>query len=140
MMDLLLELLSTLAFAVVGMGVLAAGYVMVDLVTPGHLGRHVFVDHKRDAALVLASSMVALGMIVAMAIWTTPGDGWQSLVAALAYGLLGIVLLGASFLALDLITPGSLRELVTDANDDPAVWVAVASQLAIGLIVVASLS
>lgn len=140
MMDLLLELLSTLGFAVVGMVILAAGYFMVDLVTPGHLGRHVFVDHNRDAALVLASSLVALGMIVAMAIWTTQGDGWQSIVVALAYGLLGIVLLGASFVALDLITPASLRTLVADPHDDPAVWVAVASQLAIGLIVVASLS
>lgn len=140
MMDLMTDVLSTLAFAAVGMGVLVAGYYMVDLVTPGRLGHHVFVARNRDAALVLASSLLALGMIVAMAIWVTTDDDLMSLVNALVYGLLGVALLAISLVVLDLVTPGRLGEIIADEHQDPAVWVAVATQLTIGLIVVASLS
>lgn len=140
MNDLLNDLLATLLFAVLGMGLLALGYAVVDLLTPGHLGRKVFVDHNRDASLVLGSSLLALGGIIATSIYTTESDTWHTLLEAGAHGLIGIVLLGVAFLVLDLATPGRLGDLVTDEKDDPAVWVIVASQFAVGLIIAASLT
>lgn len=140
MTELLDGLLSTVAFAVVGLLLLVAGFFMLDLLTPGKLAHKIFTEHNRDAALVLASSLLSLGMIVAMAIWQADGDTWENLVDTLAYGLVGVALLGLAFVVLDLVTPGKLGELVTDEKDDPAVWVTVAMQLAIGLVVVASLT
>lgn len=137
---LLDESLATLAFAGIGILLLVVGYFMVDLLTPGHLGRQVFVEHRRDAALVLASTQVALGFIIATAFYTAEGDTWDTLLEGAVFGLIGVALLGLSFVILDLVTPGSLAELVVDDSDDPAVWVAVAMQLAVGLVVAASIT
>jgi uncharacterized membrane protein YjfL (UPF0719 family) len=137
---LLDELLATVAFAAVGMVLLAAGYAVVDLLTPGRLGQLVFVQHRRDASVVLAGNLVALGAIVATAIYTAESSTWYALAETVAFGVIGIALLGVAFLVLDLLTPGKLGVLVTDESDDPAVWVILASQLAIGLVVSASLT
>lgn len=138
--DLGIELLSTAAFAVVGIAIMLLGYVVLDLLTPGHLGRKVFLEHNRDAALLLASGFVAIGMIVATAIWTSEGDFGLGLATTAGYGLLGVVLLGVAFLVVDLATPGKLGDILTDDSDDPAVWVTVGTQLALGLIVAASMT
>ncbi|WP_447646928.1 DUF350 domain-containing protein [Nocardioides zeae] len=140
MPELLDESLATLAFAGVGIVLLLVGYLMVDLLTPGHLGRQVFVEHKRDAALVLASTQLSVGIIVATAFYTAQGDTWDTLLEASVFGLIGVALLGIAFFLLDLLTPGSLAELVVDESDDPAVYVAVALQLAVGLVVAASIT
>ncbi|HEY1133247.1 MAG TPA: DUF350 domain-containing protein [Nocardioides sp.] len=140
MPELLDESLATLAFAGVGLLLLLVGYFMVDLLTPGHLGRQVFVEHKRDAALVLAATQISVGIIVATSFWTAQGDTWDTLLEASVFGLIGVALLGLSFFVLDLLTPGSLAELVVDESDDPAVYVAVALQLAVGLVVAASIT
>lgn len=140
MTDLGAELVATLAFALVGLALLVLGYFAIDLMTPGKLGRLVFTERNRDAAYMLASGLGAIGMIVAMAIWTSEGGFLASLAATVAYGLLGIVLLVVSYFVLDWVTPGSLGEILTDEHHDPAVWVKVATQLSLGLIVVAALS
>jgi uncharacterized membrane protein YjfL (UPF0719 family) len=140
MPELLDESLATLAFAGVGIVLLLVGYFMVDLLTPGRLGQQVFVEHKRDAALVLASTQISLGIIIATAFYTAQGDTWDTLLEATVFGIIGVALLGISFFLLDLLTPGSLAELVVDESDDPAVYVAVALQLAVGLVVAASIT
>lgn len=140
MTELLDGLLSTLAFAGVGIVLLVIGFFMVDLLTPGQLARQIFVEKRRDASLVLASSLFSLGLIVSTAIYTADGDTAETLLDTSAYGLLGVALLGLAFAVLDWITPGRLGDLVTDDTDDPAVWVTVALQLAVGLIVAASLT
>lgn len=137
---LLDESLATLAFAGVGILLLVVGFFMVDLLTPGHLGRQVFTEHRRDAALLLAASQVSLGFIIATAFYTAEGDTWDTLLEGSVFGLIGVALLGLSFVILDLVTPGSLAELIVDETDDPAVWVAVAMQIAVGLVVAASIT
>ncbi|MFW6772815.1 DUF350 domain-containing protein [Nocardioides sp. CPCC 205120] len=140
MPELLDESLATLAFAGVGILLLVIGYFMVDLLTPGHLGRQVFVEHRRDAALVLSATQVSLGFIIATAFFTAEGDTWDTLLEASVFGIIGVALLGLAFWILDAVTPGSLAELVVDDSDDPAAYVAVAVQLAVGLVVAASIS
>lgn len=140
MNDFFSEILSTIAFAGLGAALLAVGYWVIDLVTPGHLGRHVFIDHRRDASLVLGATLLSVGGIVATSIWTVDGDTWETLGQAGAFGLIGVLLQAGAFLLLDLLTPGRLGEMMTDDKDDPAVWVVVAVQIALGLIVMASLT
>jgi uncharacterized membrane protein YjfL (UPF0719 family) len=140
MTELLDGLVSTIAFAGVGMVLLVVGFFMVDLLTPGRLGHAIFTERNRDAALVLGASQLSLGLILATSIFQADGDTWENLLDTLAYGLVGVALLGLAFAVLDLITPGKLGALVTDEHEDPAVWVTVAMQLAVGLIVAASLT
>src|SRR3546814_5426364 len=65
MNDLLEGVLASLAFGAAGLVLLALGYWLVDLMTPGHLGRLIFVERNRDASLVQASSLLAIGGIAA---------------------------------------------------------------------------
>lgn len=138
--DLGAELLATLAFALVGLAILVLGYYMIDLMTPKKLGQLVFVERNRDAAYLLASGLAAIAMITSMAIWTSEGSFLEALVATVAYGLLGIVLLVVAHFVIEWLTPGNLGVILTDEHHDPAVWVKVVTQLSVGLIVVAALS
>lgn len=140
MNELLDGLVATIAFAGVGLVLLVAGFAMIDLLTPGRLSDHVFVHHRRDPAILLASTLVSLGVIVGTAITTAEEDTLAGLAATAAYGLLGVLLLGLAFVLLDLLTPGKLGDLFADDKDDPAVWVAAAVQLALGLVVAAALT
>lgn len=140
MTDLLSGLLSTVAFAALGLVLLVVGFYVIDLLTPGKLGQLIFVEHRRDPALLLGSSVVAIATIVGTSIYTADADTLHGLAGTAAYGLIGIFLLAVAFVVLDLITPGRLGELMTDDKDDPAIWVTVAVQLAVGVIVAASIT
>ncbi|GGU40916.1 DUF350 domain-containing protein [Nocardioides albus] len=140
MNDLLSGLLSTVAFAALGLVLLVVGFYVIDLLTPGKLGQLIFVEHRRDPALLLGSSVLAIATIVATSIYTAETDTLHGLAETAAYGLVGIALLAVAFVILDLLTPGRLGELMTDDKDDPAIWVTVAVQLAVGVIVAASIT
>ena len=140
MTDLMSGLLSTVAFAALGLLLLVIGFYVIDLLTPGKLGHLIFVEHRRDPALLLGSSVVAIATIVATSIYTAEADTLEGLLTTAAYGLIGIALLAVAFVILDLLTPGRLGELMTDDKDDPAIWVTVAVQLAVGVIVAASIT
>lgn len=119
---------------------LALGYGVVDLLTPGRLGQLIYVDHNVNAAVVLASGLVAIGTIVTTAILTSLDGFLPGLVSAFAYGLLGIALLAVSFLVADRLTPGDLGAIVTDARPNPAAWVVAANHVALGAILAAAIS
>lgn len=140
-MDLLTHLVAALVYAAVGVGVLGLGYVALDALTPGHLGTHIWTRRSANAAIVLASGMIGLGLVVFAAIWF---NGSASLGTALgwsvAFGLLGVGLQAAAFRLLDLVTPGDLAHLVTEREFHPASAVAAAVQLAVSLVVVAAIA
>lgn len=58
----------------------------------------------------------------------------QNVVAAVLYFVVGVAVLGAGFLMADLLTPGSLRELVFVAHRPNAVAVACGMYLALALV------
>jgi hypothetical protein len=140
-MDLLVHTGYALVYAVVGIAVLGLGYVALDLVTPGRLGTHIWTERSVNAAIVLAAGFLGLGLVVFAAIWT---NGTGSLGVALGwsvvFGLLGVVLQAVAFRLLDLVTPGDMAELVTRRDFHPASIVAAAVQVAVSLVVVASIA
>jgi uncharacterized membrane protein YjfL (UPF0719 family) len=138
--DLLNGLGSAAAYSVVGLLVLVAGFVAVDLATPGDLRRQIWHDRNRDLVAVLASGLVANTMTVVVAILTSDDDLGKGLVDAAGYGLLGVVLIGLVFRVVDLMTPGDLGEMVAHDDHHPAVWITVVTHLAVGAVVAASIS
>jgi hypothetical protein len=140
-MDLLVHTGYALVYAVVGIAVLGLGYVALDLVTPGRLGTHIWTERSVNAAIVLAAGFLGLGLVVFAAIWT---NGTGSLGVALGwsvvFGLLGVVLQAVAFRLLDLVTPGDMAELVTQRDFHPASIVAAVVQVAVSLVVVASIA
>ena len=138
--DLASGVLSTLAYAGVGTVVLAAGYAVLDAVTPGNLRQLVYEHRNRNAAVVAIGNLLALGGIVTTAIVTSGDELGRGLADAAVYGALGIVLLALAFKLVDAVTPGDLGALVTGEDPHPAAWVTAAFQLALGAVLAASIS
>ncbi|MEJ7797358.1 MAG: DUF350 domain-containing protein [Solirubrobacteraceae bacterium] len=139
--DLATELAAGLLYGLVGIVLLALGYRMIDLLTPGHLGRQLCEDRNRNAGVIVSAAMLAIGIIVTSAIIASDGDLAKGLGQSAGFGLVGIALLGVAFVVVDLITPGKLGEIVMgEEGHEPMVFVTGAALLSIGAIVAAAIS
>ncbi|MGX5656471.1 DUF350 domain-containing protein [Geodermatophilus nigrescens] len=128
------------AYTAVGLVLLALGYLVLDLLTPGHLGRHIYQDRSVSAGIVLAAGFLAQGAIIFTTIWTNATSGFgQALLYTVVFGVLGVLLQALAFLALDLLTPGKMGALVTEVAFHPAALVSAAAQLSVAAIIVASI-
>ncbi|MDO3683739.1 MULTISPECIES: DUF350 domain-containing protein [Micromonospora] len=139
MQHLVTDLLITLAYGAVGVVLMAIGYVLVDLATPGKLHELIWTERNRNAALLLSSNLLGVGTIVVAAIVASDDDFTLGLVGAAAYGILGLVIMAAAFVLLDVATPGKLGELLVDPEPHPAVWVSATVHLATGAIIAAAI-
>ena len=137
---LMTDLLVTLAYAGVGVVLMGIGYALVDVATPGKLRELIWTDRNRNAALLLASNLAGVGIIVVAAIMASDDDFARGIVDASAYGVLGLVVMAAAFMLLDLVTPGRLGELLVDPQPHPATWVSGVVHLATGAIIAAAIS
>jgi uncharacterized membrane protein YjfL (UPF0719 family) len=114
------------------------GFVVVDVLTPGNLRTQ--VSSSINAALLVAGKLVAVGIIISSAVWGAEDSLSDGLTDALLYGATGIVVSAVAFLLLDLALPVKLRELVAETVFDPASVVAMGSEIAVALVIAASLS
>ncbi|KAB1129145.1 DUF350 domain-containing protein [Micromonospora echinofusca] len=140
MQTLVTDLLVTLAYGAVGVLLMGIGYVLVDLATPGKLNQLIWTERNRNAALLLASNLAGVGIIVVAAIAASDDDFALGIVGASAYGILGLVIMAAAFVLLDVATPGKLGEILVDQQPHPAVWVSAVVHLATGAIIAAAIS
>ncbi len=122
-------------YGLVGLVLMAVGFVLVDVLTPGNLREQVWTQRNRNAAILLASNLLGVGIIVATAIAASQGNWGEGLLSTAAYGLLGLVLMGIAFLVLDAVTPGKLGALLMEDKPHPAVYVNASSHLAVSAIV-----
>lgn len=135
------SLLYGAAYALLGVALLVAGFFAFDAITPGRLGRRIYQDRSLNASMIVSALFLGLGAVEATAIFTNGATnfgaafGWTA-----AFGVLGIVLQAISFLVLDAVTPGSLRQIAVDERFHPGAVVAAASMLAVSLVVCASIS
>ena len=135
----MLELVpQVLAYTGVGLAVLIGGFIVLDLLTPGQLG-HLVMEGNPSAGLLAATALVSLGLILYFAIYFT-GAGWRGLDDAAVFGLVGVLAQAAGFFMLDMLIPGKLAAHAFDAKLHPAAWVAAGLQVAVALVVCASLT
>jgi uncharacterized protein DUF350 len=140
MTDLVVGLGTGVTYGLLGIALLVLGFIALDLVTPGDLRTIVWVQRCWNAALVVASGVVAIGAIVTTSIVTSEDEFLRGLATAAGYGLLGIALLGLSFWLIDRLTPGDLGAMLSETDRHPAVYVTVGAHLAVGAIVAAAIS
>lgn len=126
------------AYSAVGLVVLIVGFVVLDLLTPGKLGVLV-MERKPNAAVLAAGILISLGLILWFAIFFT-GGGWDGLLDAAVYGAVGVLAQAACFFVVELLTPNRFGDIAEDPVLHPAAWVAAAAQIAIALVVCASLT
>jgi hypothetical protein len=149
--DLLDAVLHAVVYALVGGVLVVLALVVLDLLTPGHLGTHlrgpadgsgVGEPASGSAGLVAAAWLVGTGAIVFTAIWT---NGESSLGRALlwtvAFGVVGIAVNTVMLLAVDVVTPGRLGEIVTTPGAAvPLAYVTAAAAIAVSAVVCASIA
>lgn len=130
------------SYGLVGLILLALGYWVIDLLTPGKLHQLVWADRNRGAVLMLGSSILAMAWIIRAAILGSASVLWLGLVTTLIYGLIGLLLMAVSFFLMDLLAPGKLGELIVDDDHTmhPAVWVTAATHIAVGIVVAAAIA
>ena len=138
--DLASGLLSGLGYAVIGLVLLALGYKVIDWVTPGDLNDLVYGQRNRNAALLVSSGLLGIGLIVVTSILTSEDSFGRGVADAAGYGLLGIALLAVSFKVIDALTPGDLGLICTEREPHPAVWVSAVAHVVMGAVLAAAIS
>lgn len=135
------SLLYAAAYCLVGIALLIGGFVVLDVLTPGRLGERIYAARSTNAALIVGAEFLGLGAIVFTTIWTNGDAGFgHAMLWTIGFGVLGILLQAVSFLLLDAITPGSLRETAVDTRWHPGAIVAACAVLAVSAIVCASIA
>jgi uncharacterized membrane protein YjfL (UPF0719 family) len=132
-------LFAAVAYGVIGVAMMALGYVLVDLATPGKLRDLIWVDRNPNAALLLVSGLLGVGIILTTAIYASADDLLAGLIGTVAYGLLGLVLMSLAFVLVDAITPGKLGDELSSPNLHPATWVSAAAHVVLAVIIAAAI-
>ncbi|MFC3850447.1 DUF350 domain-containing protein [Corynebacterium hansenii] len=131
---------ATIAYFATGIVVLAVGFVVLDLLTPGNLRELVFVENRAGAAALASAQQIALGMIIVSVIRASDDRLWIGIAETLIYGAIGIVAQGLALLVLEALVPGRFRDVVMDAKLRPRAVMAGVTLVVIGLINAVALS
>lgn len=87
---------ATVLYFLVGAAVLVAGFLMVNLLTPGDLRRLVFIDRRPNAVVLAATMYVALAIVTIAAIYASSNQLAQGLIGVAVYGIVGVALQGVA--------------------------------------------
>lgn len=151
MNNLLVALVHAVVYATTAGVLLVAAYYVLDLITPGHLGRQLRgvsgkdgeeVAPSQSAGLVAAAWLLSNALVLFTAIWTNGQTNLGvALVWTLTFGAVGIGLNTVMFFAVEALTPGRLREIVcTPGPVRPLAQLAAAASLSVAGIVCASIA
>lgn len=138
--DLLSGAGKSVVFGVIGIGLMALGYVLVDLLTPGKLRDLIWHERNPNAALLLTANQLGIALIVFTAIWTTEASFTRGLASTALFGVIGIATMGFGFVVLDWLTPGKLGEVICTPDPHPGAKVSAAAHFGAALIVCACIS
>ena len=138
--DYFIDLAGGLLYGAEGIALMAIGYVVIDLLTPGNLGKIMVEQRNRDAGIITGAALLGIGIIVTVAIFSAEGNLGQGLAQAGGYGLVGILLMGVAFRVIDVLTPDRLGHIVMSNEDHPVTYMISASLLAVGAILAAAIS
>jgi len=75
----------SVVFGVIGIGLMAVGFVLVDLLTPGKLRDLIWVERNPNAALLLVANQLGIAAIVFTAIFTSYANFVQGIASTLIF-------------------------------------------------------
>jgi len=130
----------SVVFGLIGIGLMAVGFVMVDLLTPGKLRDLIWREKNPNAALLLAANQLGIAVIVFTAIFTSYDSFDQGLASTVIFGIIGIAIMGFGFMVLDWMTPGKLGEVICTPERHPGAVVSAAAHFGAALIVAACIA
>ncbi len=130
----------SVVFGLIGIGLMAVGFVLVDLLTPGKLRDLIWRERNPNAALLLAANQLGIAGIVFTAIFTSYDSFGEGVASTVIFGLIGIAIMGFAFMVLDWMTPGKLGEVICTPDRHPGATVSAASHFCAALIVCACIA
>src|SRR5690606_41339108 len=98
MHPLLIDVVACLAYGVVGIALMALGYLIVDLLTPGQLHELIWTNRNRTATLIVASNTLGVAIVVSTAIPASATSHAPGPDTTVVYGLVGLLLTDLAFL------------------------------------------
>ena len=131
---------AAILYFLVGIAVLVAGFLMVDVLTPGKLRHMVFIDRRPNAVVLTSAMYIALAIVIITAIVTSYSQLGQGLVGVAVYGMIGVVLQGVALLMLHVVVPGNFHEHVDEPELHPAAFATATMLLAVGGVTAAAMS
>jgi Domain of Unknown Function (DUF350) len=130
----------SIVFGIVGIGLMALGYVLIDVLTPGKLRDLIWVERNPNASLLLAANQLGIAAIVFTAIFTSYDSFGQGLASTVIFGIVGIAIMGLAFLVLDWMTPGKLGEVICTPERHGGAMVSAVAHFGAALIICACIA
>lgn len=127
------------AYAGVGLCLLVLGFEVVEWLTPGKLRHQIWEDRNLNASILAASALVGVGIIVVVSIFVANEEVGKGLIDTAAFGLLGLILFAIAFKVTDWLTPGDFSAMIVEGHFHPAVLLASATNVIIGMILSVSI-
>ncbi|WP_328413264.1 DUF350 domain-containing protein [Nocardia sp. NBC_00403] len=121
-------------YAIVGLALMLVGFYAIDLTTPGKL-RTLVAEGKPNAIIVTAAGMVSMALIVVLATYASAGKLSEGLIAALVYGLVGIIAQVISVRVIERALGIDIGAALHADTYTTEVLVVAAAHLALGLVV-----
>lgn len=121
-------------YALLGTLLLLLGYFVTDWTTPGKLSAVIRTEHNPNAAMLAASGVAGVTLIVVAAIFTSGGNLIEGLTEALVFGVIGIAAQAVASLAFERIIGMDPRRLMSEQALSPASVLVGVTRVGIGLI------
>jgi len=134
------DVVATVLYGVVGGALLVAGFVVLDLVTPGSLLHHIRASRSRNAAALAVANLVAVGLILAVAGVTSDDSVGDGLLSLLVYGGLGIAIQAVLLLVIERGLREELHDLLRAEGLDPLATTLAAASVMIGVLMAVAVS
>ncbi|MFC4944825.1 DUF350 domain-containing protein [Pseudonocardia sp. GCM10023141] len=128
-----------LLYAVLGVLLLLLGFWAVDITTPGPLNKMVR-QGLPNAVIITAAGMISTAFIVVVAIYSASGALLEGLLAALIFGVVGIIgqVVGARLV--EWVAGIDVGGVLTAEKVHPAAFVVSAVHVALGLVVAVAIA
>ncbi|MDO4686710.1 MAG: DUF350 domain-containing protein [Corynebacterium sp.] len=131
---MLYEIGATFAYFGLSAIILIAGFLVLDLITPGRLRKLVFEDHLPNAAIIAGAQQIALGIVIVSAILHSSADLVTGLFDVAVFGGIGVLLQTGALLAVELLTPNKFRNVIGEPKPRAGVYVAATTLIVISAI------
>lgn len=126
--------LAIVTYALLGVLLLLLGYFVVDWTTPGKLGSIIRGDRNPNAAMLAASGLTGVALIVVAAIFTSGGNLVEGLTEAAVFGVVGIGAQALASLVFERVIGMNPKVLMDERTLTPAAVVVGVTRIGIGLI------
>ncbi len=123
-----------LLYALIGLTLMLIGFHAVDLTTPGNL-RKMVAQGLPNAVIVSSAGMLSMAFIVVLAIYAQAGKLSEGLIAAMIYGLVGIIAQVISVRVIEMVLGINIGEVLESPTFSTEALVVAAAHFALGLVV-----